>query len=102
MIDDPLNHSGLGGEVRVRGHMDQVFGTMTNVGVRHEGGLAPHDVTRMQEQTAQSLMVQEHVAQAQTAQEQVHMKLDAARTDCAIIEGEEASCSNFEGDQGLH
>ena len=29
MIDDPLTHSGLGGEVRVRGNMDQVFGTRT-------------------------------------------------------------------------
>ena len=56
----------------------------------------------MQEQTTQALMVPEQVAQAQTVQEQVRMKLDAARTDCAIIEGEEASSSNFEGDHGLH
>ena len=74
---------------------------MDHVGVRLEGGLAPH-VTRMQEQTAQALMVPEQVAQAQTVQEQVRMKLDAARTDGAIIEGEEARCSNFEGDHGLH
>ena len=56
----------------------------------------------MQEQTAQALMVPEQVAQAQTVQEQVRRKLDAARTDGAIIEGEEAICSNFEGDHGLH